>query len=92
MEERGGILVASIVEKMVEERFRWFEHIERKFVGYVVRRVDQIKHSHITRGKGIPRLTIRETIRNFLEITELNSNIVYDITLRCNLIHVADST
>ena len=75
---------------MVENRLRWFGHTERRLVGYVVRRVDQIKHSHLTRGKGRPRPTIRETIRKNLEITELNSNMAYDRTLRCNLIHVAN--
>ena len=33
-----------------------------------------------------------ETIRNDLEINELDPNMVYDITLWRNLIHVANST
>ena len=37
--ERVG--VAPIVEKMVENRLRWFEHVEIRPVDYVVRRVDQ---------------------------------------------------
>jgi hypothetical protein len=32
--------VASIVEKMVETRLRWFGHIDRRTVDFVVRRVD----------------------------------------------------
>ncbi len=36
--ERVG--VASIVEKMVENRFRWFGYVERRSVDFVVRRVD----------------------------------------------------
>lgn len=35
--ERAGILP---IEKMVENRFRWFEHLERKYVDSVVRRVN----------------------------------------------------
>jgi len=46
----------------VENRFRWFEHVERKPVDSIVRIVNQIKDSHITRGIGRPRRTTRETI------------------------------
>jgi len=37
-----------------------------------------------------PRKTIRETIWKDLEINELDPNKVYDRTLWCNLIHVAN--
>ena len=43
----------------MENRFRWFGHVERKHVDYVVRRVDQIEDSHITRVIGKPRQTIK---------------------------------
>jgi len=33
--------VAPIVEKLVKNRLRWFEHVERRPVDAVVRRVDQ---------------------------------------------------
>jgi len=36
--ERVG--VALIIEKMVEIWRRWFGHVERRFVGSVIRRVD----------------------------------------------------
>jgi len=49
-----------------------------------------MEDSQITRGKGRPRKTIRETIREDLEINELDQNMVYDRTLWRNLIHVAD--
>ncbi|KAH1193556.1 Craniofacial development protein 2 [Glycine max] len=39
--ERVG--VAPIVEKMVENRLRWFGHVERRPVDSVVRRVDQME-------------------------------------------------
>ena len=32
----------------------------------VVRRVDQMEDSQVKRGRGRPRKTIRETIRNYL--------------------------
>jgi len=58
-ERERDIQVAPILEKMVKNRLRWFGHIERRLVSYVVRRVDQMKHNQIARGRGRPRLTIR---------------------------------
>ena len=84
--------VTPIVEKLVENRLRWFGHVERRPVDAVVRRVDQMKESHVKRGRGRPRKTIRETIRKDLEVNELDPNLFYDRTLWRNLIHVADPT
>jgi hypothetical protein len=50
IEERVG--VAPLVEKMVETRIRWFGHVERRVVDFVVRRVYQVEDSQITRGRG----------------------------------------
>jgi hypothetical protein len=60
-------------------------------VDYVVRKVDQIERSQVTRVRGRPRKTIRETIRKGLEINELEKDMVFDRTLWHRLIHVADS-
>jgi len=73
--ERVG--VAPIVEKMVENRVRWFGHVERRPIDYVVRRVDHMEDSRIPRGRGRPRKTIRKD----LIINELDRNMVYDRTL-----------
>jgi hypothetical protein len=48
--------------------------------------------SQITRGRGRPRKTIRETIKRDLEINELDRNMAYDRTLWCRLIHVDNPT
>jgi len=53
--EGEGVGVAPRVEKMVENCLRWFGHVKRKPVDYVVRRVDQMEDSQITRGRGRPR-------------------------------------
>jgi hypothetical protein len=84
--------VALIVEKLVENRLRWFAHVERRPVDAVIRRVDQMEESQVKRGRGRPRKTIRETIRKDLEVNELDPNMVYDRTLWHHLIHVADPT
>ena len=59
-------------------KFRLFGHVERRFVDSVVRRVDQMEDSPITRGRGRPRKTRRETIKKDLEINELDPNMIYD--------------
>ncbi|KAL5125442.1 hypothetical protein HKD37_02G005661 [Glycine soja] len=88
--ERVG--VAPIVEKMVENRLRWFGHVERKPVDSVVRRVDQMERRQTIRGRGRPKKTIREVIKKDLEINSLDRSMVLDRTLWRKLIHVADPT
>jgi len=77
---------------MVENRLKWFGHVERRLVDAAVRRVDQMEKSQIKRSRRRPRKTVRETIRKDLEIDELDPNMVYDGTLWRNLIHAADPT
>jgi hypothetical protein len=67
---RESIGVTPIVEKMVETRLRWFRHVERRLVDSVVRRVDQMESSQITRGRGRPGKIIRQNIEKDLEICE----------------------
>jgi len=80
--------LAPIVEKLIENRLRWFGHVERRSVYAVVRRVYQMEESHVKRGRGRPRKTIRKN----LKVNELYPNLVYDRTLWRNLIHVTDPT
>jgi len=53
--EKAGL--APIVEKMVETRLEWFGYVERRPVDFVVRRVDQMQSSQLTRYRGRPRKT-----------------------------------
>ncbi|KAL5155233.1 LINE-1 retrotransposable element ORF2 protein [Glycine soja] len=68
--ERVG--VAPIVEKMVENRLRWFGHVERRPVDSVVRRVDQMERRQTIRDRGRPKKTIREVIKKDLELNDLD--------------------
>ncbi|KAL5164394.1 hypothetical protein HKD37_18G049725 [Glycine soja] len=88
--ERVG--VAPIVEKMVENRLRWFGHVERRPVDSVVRRVDQMEGRQTIQGRGRPKKTIREVIKKDLELNDLDRSMVLDRTLWRKLIHVADPT
>lgn len=51
--------------------------MKRKHVGSVVRRVDQMEGSQISRGRGRPRTNIRETIKKDLDVNELDKDIVF---------------
>lgn len=64
--ERERVGVTPIVKKMVETRLGWFGHVERRLADSVVRRVGQMEGSQITRGRGRPRKTNRETIKKDL--------------------------
>lgn len=44
-------------------RLREFEHVDRRPINYIVRRVDQMKRSQIIWGRGSPRKTISEIIK-----------------------------
>lgn len=52
------IELAFIVKKIVETRLKLFDNVERRHVDSVVRRVDNMKGSRITGGRGRPRKTI----------------------------------
>jgi len=49
---RETVVVTPIIEKMVENKLRWFGNLERRPIDSVVMRVDQIDDSHITGGRG----------------------------------------
>ena len=84
-------MVAPIVEKIVESCLRWFGHVEET-CRVVVRRVDWMKSSLVTRGRGRHRKTIVETVKRDLNVNGLNINMISDRALWHRLIHIADST
>jgi len=79
-----------LVEKLVENRLKWFWACREKNRRCRRKKSSQMKESLVKRGRGKPRKTIRETIKNDLEVNELNPYLVYDRTLWRNLIHVAN--
>jgi hypothetical protein len=44
-------VVTPIIEKIVDIWLKWFRHVEKRLVDYVVKRVDEIEGSQITRGR-----------------------------------------
>lgn len=45
-------ILERVVEKMMENRLRWFENVERRSMYSIVKIVDQIAGSQTTRGRG----------------------------------------
>jgi len=43
--------VAPVVEKMVENKLRWFGHVESRPIDIVVQRVVKMEESRIRRGR-----------------------------------------
>jgi len=56
---RNRVGFAPIVEKMVEIWFKWFGHVQRRLVNYVVKRVDRMNGSQITKDREKHIQTIR---------------------------------
>jgi hypothetical protein len=51
--------VTPIVEKLIENRLRWFRYVERRSVDVIVRKVDQMEESHVKRSRRRPKKTVR---------------------------------
>jgi len=60
---RTKIGVASIEEKMRENRLRWFDHVRRRPTDAPVRRVERINLGKVKRAQGRPKKTWTEVIR-----------------------------
>lgn len=52
-----------VVENMIETRHMWYEHVEKRHISYVVRIINQMERSHITRDISRPTKTIRQLLR-----------------------------
>lgn len=69
---KESVGVTSIVEKMIENRFKWFEHAKIRLIDYVVRRVNYMEISQTTIGRGRHRKIMREVIKKGIKINNLD--------------------
>ncbi|KAL6514533.1 hypothetical protein OROGR_020112 [Orobanche gracilis] len=70
---REKVRVASIEDKMMENRLRWFGHVRRRPVDAPVRRLESWRTINIVKGRGRPKKTWIKLIENdmrFLGIGE----------------------
>ena len=82
--------VASIEEKMRENRLQWFGHVRRRPTYAPVRRVERIKLGQVKRAQGRPKKTWMEVIRQDIEAKGLSEGILLDRNEWRKLIHVPD--
>ena len=90
---RNKVGVAPIDEKMRETRLRWYGHVRRRPLDAPVRRVEHREQlDQIKRGRGRPKKTWKETIKNDMNYLNLNENMCFDRARWKALIHIADPT
>ena len=87
---RTKIGVASIKEKMRENRLRWYDNVRRRSTDAPVRRVERINLGQVKRAQGGPKKTWMEVIRQDIEAKGLNEGILLDRNEWRKLIHVPD--
>ena len=87
---RTKIGIASIEEKMRENRLRWFGHVRRRPTDAPVRRVEHINLGQVKRAQGRPKKTWMEVIRQDIEAKGLSEGILLDRNEWRKLIHVPD--
>ncbi|PKU84030.1 ataxia telangiectasia mutated family protein [Dendrobium catenatum] len=84
--------VAPVKDKIRESRLRWFGHIKRRPCDDPVRRVEVLDLTYVKKGRGRPKKTWLENIRNDLSLLDLNENLTFNRTQWRKRIHVADPT
>jgi len=50
VEMKMFVEVALMIDKIVKTRFWWSEHVEKIYEHFIVKKIDRINHSQITRG------------------------------------------
>ena len=70
--------MAPIEEKMRESRLRWFDHVKRRSMAAPVRRCELIDLPGGKRGKGRPKKSLDEMIREDLKVVDLSEDQAQD--------------
>ena len=77
---------------MVENRLRWFGHVQRRELDEPVRIVDQMVWDPYIRKRGRPKRTLNEVIQRDLLMKSLSPGMTIDRAKLRRVIHVADPT
>ena len=75
---RGKLGVASIGDKMRESRLRWFGHVQRRQLTEPVRRCEVLPLGVFRRGRGRPKKSWKEVIRQDLSALALTEDMAMD--------------
>ena len=82
--------VAPIEEKMRESRLRWFGHVKRRSVVAPVRRCELINPPGGKRGRGRPKKSLEQVLREDLRVVGLTEDMAQDRRLWRVRIKVSD--
>ena len=72
--ERVGVTPINV--KLVENRLRWFGHVQRRPINAPMRRVDETTWSPIKRGRGRPRQKLSKLIERDLLVNNIPKELV----------------
>ncbi|KAL0906290.1 hypothetical protein M5K25_024773 [Dendrobium thyrsiflorum] len=89
---REKVGIAPVEDKIRESRLRWFGHIKRRPSDDPVRKVEVLDLPYVKRGRGRPKKTWLENIRNDLSLLDLSENLTFNRAQWRKRIHVADPT
>ena len=87
---RDLVKVAPIEDNMRETRLRWFDHVKRRSVDAPVRRCEMISIPGGKRGRGRPKKSLDEVIRDDLKVVGLTEDLTQDRKLWRDRIRVLD--
>ena len=87
---RDLVKVACIEDKMREVRLMWFGHVKRRSADGSVRRCERINITRGKRGKGRPKKSLDEVIREDLKVVGLTEDMAQDRRLWQDRIRILD--
>ena len=77
-EIRDLVKVALTEDKMREIRFRWFCHMKRRSMDALIRKYERINIPKSKRGRGRPKKSMEEVIREDLKVVGLIEDMTHD--------------
>ena len=75
---------------MRESRLRWFGHVKRRSVAAPVRRCERINPPGGKRGRGRPKKSLKEVVREDMRVVGLTEDMAQDRRLWRDRIKVSD--
>ncbi|KAL6516422.1 hypothetical protein OROGR_019727 [Orobanche gracilis] len=87
---REKVRVASIEDKMMENRLRWFGHVRRRHVDAPVRRLESWGTINIVKGRGRPKKTWIKLIENDMRFLGIGESMAMERQIWKERIRVVD--
>ena len=88
---REWVGVVPIKDKLREIRLRWFDHIQWRSTGAVVKRCNTVTVDGNVKGRGRPRLTWTSVVNRDMSLLNLTNEMSLDRVEWRRRIHAADS-